>query len=187
MSSNLAIQANFGKSPFSWRFKLARQLWLIVQATLYRLSPRPFHAWRRALLRLFGAKIGQGCHPYPRAVFWAPWNIVIGENVGIDDDVFLYSQGKIVIGDNSIISTRAFLCTGSHDYTVASHKHYCSSIVIGSNVWVAASAFIHPGVCLLDGCVVGACSVVTRDMPAWTVCAGNPCRPLKSREWNSKL
>jgi putative colanic acid biosynthesis acetyltransferase WcaF len=52
-------------------------------------------------------------------------------------------------------------------------------IVVGRHAWVAARAIVHMGVSVGEGCVIGAGSVVTRDMPAWTVCAGNPCRPIR--------
>jgi putative colanic acid biosynthesis acetyltransferase WcaF len=54
-------------------------------------------------------------------------------------------------------------------------------ITVGAECWVAAGAFIAPGVDIGDGAVIGARSVVTKTMPAWMVCAGNPCRPLKPR------
>ena len=54
-------------------------------------------------------------------------------------------------------------------------------IRIGSECWIAAGVFVGPGVTVGDGTVVGARAVVTKDMPPWTVCAGNPCKPLKPR------
>ena len=54
-------------------------------------------------------------------------------------------------------------------------------IQIGKDSFVGAKAFILPGVHIGEGAVIGACSVVSRDMPAWMICAGNPCRPLKQR------
>ena len=55
-------------------------------------------------------------------------------------------------------------------------------IIVGPQAWIAAEAFIHPGVSIGEGCVIGARSVVTKNMPAWMVCAGHPCKPLKERE-----
>lgn len=57
--------------------KFMRAVWGLVWLGLYRPSPVPLHAWRRFLLRLFGAKIGAGAHPYPSSRIWAPWNLVM--------------------------------------------------------------------------------------------------------------
>ena len=62
------------------RNKLGRLAWHLVWLTLYRPSPTPLHAWRRWLLRLFGAHIAAGAHPYPSARIWAPWNLRMGRN-----------------------------------------------------------------------------------------------------------
>ena len=55
-------------------------------------------------------------------------------------------------------------------------------IVVGDEAWIAAEAFVHPGVTIGKGAVIGARSVVTRDVPAWMVCAGHPCVPIKERK-----
>src|SRR5438045_3024355 len=78
-------------SAHSLRNKLGRVVWGVVRALLYRPSPRPFHAWRRLLLRVFGAKIGRGARPYSTAVVWAPWNLEMGDNSCLGDYVDCYS------------------------------------------------------------------------------------------------
>src|SRR5690606_351374 len=116
-----------------------------------------------------------GVHVYPGAKIWAPWNLDLGDECGIANDVMLYSQGKISVGYRGIISQGTNLCTGTHDYTKEGHPLITKPIYIGDYAWIAAEAFIHPGISIGDGCVIGARSVVTRDMPNWMVCAGNPC------------
>ncbi len=59
-------------------------------------------------------------------------------------------------------------------------------IYIGDHAWIAAEAFVHPGVIIGEGCVIGARSVVNKDMPAWMVCAGHPCKPIKERNCNKQ-
>jgi putative colanic acid biosynthesis acetyltransferase WcaF len=97
--------------------------------------------------------------------------------------VDLYTQGKVTLGYRSIVSQRSFVCAGTHDYTRKGHPLVTAPIVIGDYAWVAAEAFIHPGVTIGEGAVIGARSVVTKDMPAWTVCGGFPCKPLKERKF----
>ncbi|MHA3772802.1 WcaF family extracellular polysaccharide biosynthesis acetyltransferase [Verrucomicrobiota bacterium sgz303538] len=168
--------------PLSDRLK--RLIWNAVWALLFRTSPRPFHRWRAMLLRLFGAKIGRGVHVYPSASIWAPWRIEIGDQSGVGDRVILYSQDFIRIGRRAVVSQGAHLCAGTHDYNAPGFPLITRPITIGDNVWIAAEVFIHPGVTVADGAVVGARSVVINNLPEWTVCSGFPCQPLKKRTSN---
>ena len=120
-------------------------------------------------------------HVYPKAKIWAPWNLELGDGCGVSKGAILYSQGKIKIGVRSVISQGVNLCTGTHDYTRKGFPLITRSIAIGDHVWVAAEAFVHRGVTLANGCVIGARSVVTKNMPEWTVCSGHPCKPIKAR------
>ncbi len=171
----------FTGASFSLSNRIMRVVWSAVYLLFFRYSPRPFHFWRSFLLRLFGAKVGRNVHVYPGVKIWAPWNVEFGDECGVGGGAILYSQGKIVLGKRSIISQGAYLCTGSHDYTKIGHPLITSPIVVESFAWVAAEAFVHPGVVIGEGCVIGARSVVIKSMPEWMVCAGNPCKPLKQR------
>lgn len=168
-------------ASFSVSNRMARVVWNITYSILFRFSPRPFHAWRAILLKLFGAKVGKGVHVYPGVKIWAPWNLDLKDECGVGSGAILYSQGKITIGYRAIISQGTHICTGTHDYTKTGHPLITAPIVIGDRAWVAAEAFIHPGVTIGEGAVIGARSVVTKSMPAWMVCAGQPCKPLQPR------
>lgn len=133
------------------------------------------------LLRLFGAKIGEGVHVYPKTRIWAPWNLTMGDQCGVADYVILYSQDRINIGQRAVISQGSHLCTGTHDYKAKGFPLKTKPINIGDEAWVAAEVFVHPGVTIGEGCVIGARAVVTEDMPPWMVCSGNPCKPVKAR------
>ena len=163
--------------------KARRLLWGIVYQLLFRPTPRwMLHNWRRWLLRCFGAKVGVGCRIAPTCSIWAPWNLEIGDYTAIGDGVDVYAMAKITLGSKVTISQRSFLCTGSHDTRSLLRPLVTREIVIKDHVWVAAEAFIHPGCVLEEGCVVGARSVVTARQPAWMICVGAPCRPLKTRD-----
>ncbi|QMU27434.1 LbetaH domain-containing protein [Adhaeribacter radiodurans] len=166
---------------FSIGNRLARVVWNLVAILFFRFSPRTFHWWRSFLLRTFGAKIGKGVHVYPKVKIWAPWNLELGSECGIANGVILYSQGKITIGTRAVLSQGAHLITGTHDYTKIGFPLITKPINVGNYVWIAAEAFVHPGVTIGDGCVIGARSVVTKDMPIWMVCSGFPCKPIKER------
>jgi putative colanic acid biosynthesis acetyltransferase WcaF len=168
-------------SPHGLTNKLMRVLWGIVWQLLFRPSPRIFHGWRRMLLRLFGASIGKGVHPYPSANIWGPWNLVMGDHSCLADDVDCYCIDKISIGANSTVSQYSYLCSASHDYTKAHMPLTTAPITIGEGVWIAADVFVGPGMTIGDGAVVGARSTVTRNVAPWTVVAGNPARHIKQR------
>jgi putative colanic acid biosynthesis acetyltransferase WcaF len=173
----------YREPSFTLTHRLRRQAWNIVEALLFRISPRPCHAWRAWLLRLFGARLGQGCHVYPGAKVWAPWNLQLGNFVGVADGVTLYCMDRIQIGDYAVISQGAHLCGGTHDYNSANFQLVVKPIVIGAYAWVCAEAFVHPGVVVPDGAVVGARSVVTRTLlRPWAIYAGNPCQQVGIRQ-----
>lgn len=174
-------QNTYTGASFSYGNRLRRLLWNMIYILFFRFSPRPFHIWRSFLLRLFGASIGKGVHVYPKVIIWAPWNLDIEDEVGIANGATLYSQGKIYIGYRAIISQGSYICTGTHDYTLKGNPLVTAPVFLKALSWVAAESFIHPGITIGEGCVIGARSVVTKDMPDWTVCAGHPCKPIKPR------
>lgn len=180
MHENVINQDTHSGPSFSFRNRLGRVLWSFVNV-LFRFSPKPFHEWRAFLLRCFGASIGKGTHIYPGVKVWAPWNLEIGDQCGIASGVILYSQGKIKVGMKTVISQGSYICAGTHDYTKSGFPLITKPITIGKHCWIAAEAFVHPGITIADGAVIGARSVVTKDMPEWTVCSGFPCKPLKAR------
>ena len=167
---------------FSFKNRLQRVAWSLSGAILLYLSPKPFHQWRAFVLRCFGAKVGKGVHVYPKVKIWAPWNLELGDECGIANGVILYSQDIISIGKRAVVSQGSNICTGTHDYDKPGFPLVTSPIHIGDEAWIAAEVFIHPGITIGEGCVIGARSVVTKDMPSWMICAGHPCKPIKDRE-----
>jgi len=174
-------QDTYTGPSFSVANRLGRVLWNFTWLFFFRFSPKPFHQWRSFLLRCFGAKVGKGVHVYPGVMIWAPWNLELGDECGIGSGAILYSQGKITIGQRAVISQGVNLCTGTHDYTKMGSPLVTRPIHVGNSAWIAAEAFVHPGVTVADGCVIGARAVVINDMPGWMVCAGHPCKPIKAR------
>jgi putative colanic acid biosynthesis acetyltransferase WcaF len=168
-------------SPHTAGNRFARASWGIVQATLFRLSPRPAHAWRNRLLRTFGAHIHPTARVYPRARVWAPWNLTMGPHATIADDVDVYCVDRITIGERSVVSQYTYLCGATHDHTLRSRPLVPMPITIGTGVWVAADVFVGPGVSIGDDTVVGARSGVFSDLPARKICTGTPAKPVRER------
>lgn len=168
-------------SPHSLRNRLGRSAWGAVWILLFRPSPKPLHAWRRWLLRLFGARIADTAVIHPSARIWCPWNLSMDRHACLSGHVDCYNVDTVEIGACATVSQYAFLCTAGHDIDCPVMRLTTSPIRVEAHAWVAADAFIAPGVTVGEGAVVGARSSVFRSVPAWTVVAGNPARALRSR------
>lgn len=166
--------------------RLKRAFWGFVWLVLFRPSPRPFFAWRRALLRAFGARIAKGAHPYPSARIWAPWNLVMHEDSCLADEVDCYCVDTITVGRRAIVSQRAFLCSASHDFRDPAFPLVTGAILIGDEAWVAAEAYVGPGVRIGEGAVVAARATVTRDVAPWTIVGGMPARSIGTRPQSAR-
>jgi putative colanic acid biosynthesis acetyltransferase WcaF len=166
-------------SGFSLRYRLAGQIWGIVWLLLFRPTPASLHAWRRLLLRCFGARVAPGARISGGAWISAPWNLVAGRGAAIADRVEIHNPARIELGEYAVLSQGACLCGASLDFESWESPLVSAPIMIGAHAWIAARAIVRMGVTIGAGCVVGAGSVVTQDMPAWTVCAGAPARVIR--------
>jgi len=169
-------------SGHTWLQLMARGCWSIVWFLLHRPSPTPLFAWRRFLLRLFGARIARGAHIYPSARIWAPWNLEMEEHSCLGKWVDCYCVDKITIGANATVSQYAYLCAAGHDISDPGMRLTTKPIRIERNAWVAAGAFIGPGVTIGEGAVIGARGCVFKSVRPWTVMGGNPAQFIKRRK-----
>ncbi|GLI06379.1 colanic acid biosynthesis acetyltransferase WcaF [Paenibacillus tyrfis] len=156
-------------------------LWWFVQGTLFRFSLHNMYGWRRFLLRLFGAKIGQGVQVRATAKFTYPWKVTIGDYSWIGDNVEFYSLDRIEVGEHCVVSQHCYLCTGSHDMTDEAFGLVVRPIVIRDGAWIASDVFVYPGVTVGVMGVVAARSTVIKDVPANQVFAGTPAKFVKER------
>lgn len=170
-------------TPYPRHEVVLRWLWLLVQATLFRWSPRPLHGFRARLLRLFGADIPAPGRVvvFPTARITFPWRLTLAPRAMVGPHVTLYNLARIQLGFGANLSQHCHLCAGTHDFTRWDMPLVTRPITIAANAWLGADVFVGPGVTVGELCVVGARSVVVKDLPARTVCAGSPCRPLKPR------
>jgi len=166
---------------FRGRSALVVQLWWLVQSTLFALSPQFMFGWRRFLLKLFGAEVGECVLIRPSVRVTYPWKVKIGDRVWIGDHAELYSLGEIEIGSDVVISQKSYLCAATHDYTKPSFDMIDKKITIEDQVWLATDVFVAPGVTIGRGALVGARSSVFNDMPEGMICLGSPAKPIKSR------
>lgn len=175
------FRADRARRPTSARQALRRLLWSGVERTLFRGSFHTANGWRAFLLRRFGAKVGPACTIRRTASVYYPWLFEMGAVSALGDGAVIYNLGRVTIGDRVVISQEAYLCAGTHDYTRKSMPLLTPPIAVGDDAWVCARAFVCPGVTVGEGAIVGAAAVATRDVPAWTIVAGNPARVVKPR------
>lgn len=171
-----------GGASFSLGNRLLRVVWGLAWLVLCRFTPPPLHAWRRLVLRLFGARIGKGARVHASVRIWLPANLELGEQALIGPGAIIYNQGRITIGARTVISQRAHLCASTHDISDPHFQLVLRPITIGTGCWIAAEAFVGPGVTVGDGAVIGARAALFENAVENGVYSGNPARLIKQRE-----
>jgi len=175
------------RPAFSLQNRLQRLVWGIVWLLFYRTSPRPFHAWRSMLLRLFGAKMGPNCHFYPGSRVHSPWNLECADQVTAGDGAEIYNPAPIKLGSHAILSQGCYVCGATHDFDDPAFPLMAFAMEIGPYAWVCARACVGPGVNVGEGAVLGLASVASRNLDPWTVYAGAPAVRVKERKRTVEL
>ncbi|MBO0933192.1 putative colanic acid biosynthesis acetyltransferase [Fibrella sp. HMF5036] len=150
-------------------------------ALLCSWTPRPLHAWRIWVIRLFGGKIGRHNAIYSNCTIWAPWLLETEDVVIIGPNVEVYNPGGVYIGHHAIVSQHAYLCGATHDYNSPAFTYLPTKLVLEPYVWICAKAVVLPGVRCAEGSILGAGSILSKHTRPWTIYAGNPARPVKTR------
>jgi len=135
-----------------------------------------------AVLKLLGARLGIGVVIRSQVHITFPWRFSCGDHVWIGDEVLILSLAEVTLGSNVCLSQRAFLCTGSHDYTKPTFDLITKPIVIEDGCWVGAQAFVGPGVTLRPNTVCAAGGVVVKSAGPDEVIGGNPAGVIRKRE-----
>ncbi len=157
-------------------------LWAVTQATLFRYSFHNWYGWRRFLLRRFGASVHATAVIRRTVRVECPWNLAIGRNSCLGDGSVAYCLGPVTIGDRVSVSQNVHICAGTHDHTQADLPLLRPPITIEDDAWIAADAFVGPGVTVGAGAILGARGCAFKDLAGWTIHGGNPARAIKARE-----
>lgn len=170
-----------GGASFTLGNRIFRVFWMACWLVLARFTPPPLHGWRRIVLRLFGADIATGARIHASVRIWHPANLSVGENALIGPGAILYNQGAIRIGPRSVVSQRAHVCASTHDVRDPDFQLVLKPVTIGTGCWVAAEAFVGPGVTMHDGAVLAARGALFGDAEKDMIYRGNPATPVRSR------
>ncbi|WP_438618790.1 putative colanic acid biosynthesis acetyltransferase [Oryzifoliimicrobium ureilyticus] len=173
-----------GGPSFSLGHRLSRLLWNVCWTTLGIWTPTPMFAWRRILLRSFGANVSSKAKVYPFVRIWYPRNLTMQDYSCLARGFNCYCVDHIQLGTYALVSQNAFLCGGTHDVDDVHFQLMTKPIVIGADAWVAAEAFVGPGVVIGHSAVLGARAVVFKNLEPHTIYAGNPAIALRRRKQN---
>ena len=158
---------------------------LACKRKLYRFNLLPPEESGQGVLLLkeLLGKTGSVLHIEPPFHCDYGWNIEVGENFYANYNLTILDVGKVTIGENAFLAPNVSLYTAGHPIHPDSRNsgyEYGAPITIGDNVWIGGNVVVLPGVAIGSNSVIGAGSVVSRDIPEWVVAAGNPCRVIRA-------
>jgi putative colanic acid biosynthesis acetyltransferase WcaF len=170
------------RSSFSLNEKIKLRVWMFVNSTIFYYTPYFSHKVRIFLLRLFGANIAWNCSINRKAIIDQPWNLEMGQLSSIDAGVWILCREKVIIGSKTCIGREVGITSGSHNINSLNFEAINKPVIIGDNVWVINRSYILPGVQIGNWAVIGACSLVNKNVNEHTVVGGNPVAFIQKRD-----
>lgn len=158
-----------------------RLIWSLTWLLLASWTPPQLRTWRRYLLQVFGARIAPTANVYGSAKIWYPANLEMGDYACLGPRSIAYSMARITLEPHALVSQGAHLCAGTHDVEDANFQLRARPIRIRRHAWIAAEAFVGPGVTIGEGAVLGARACAMRDIADWAICTGNPAKEIRQR------
>jgi putative colanic acid biosynthesis acetyltransferase WcaF len=160
---------------------LKRSLWFFVGQPIVRSAWIPSSSLRVALLRAFGATIGNRVVIKPSVEVKYPWHLVVGDDCWIGEHVWIDNLTTVRISSNVCVSQGVYFCTGNHDWSDEKFGLIIAPIQLGEGSWAGAKCMLTPGVTLGRGAIASAGAVVMKSIPDFEVHAGNPAQFVKIR------
>lgn len=168
-------------TPFSFKVKIKSHLWKLINATIFRVFPNQIKKPRIFMLKLFGAKLSSTVNINRTAKIDHPWNLSMGHLSSLGHNSWIYCLDKITIGEKCCIGNNVFLITGSHDVNSLSFDLLTKPIIIHDGCWISTGVYILPGVEVGAFSVIGAKSLIVKDVEAFDIVGGNPAKFIKKR------
>lgn len=159
-----------------------RFLWYFVNLTIFKSRMFPIYGFKRSVLRLFGAKIGNGVVIKPAVNIKHPWLLEIGEYSWIGEEVWIDNLSPVKIGAHCCLSQGALLLTGNHDYKSSSFDLITKEITLEDGVWIGAKSIVTGGVTCCSHSILSIGSSTSQDLEAYSIYRGNPAEKLKTRQ-----
>ena len=155
-------------------------IWIGVQA-LFIASSIPGSTHRKLLLKLFGAKIGEGVVFKTKIRVKFPWRLRVDDFAWIGESVWIDNLAEVHVHSNACLSQDVYLCTGSHDWCSPTFDLIVKPVIVGEASWLGARSTVGPGVNIGEGAVLGLGSTTSKDLCSWTIYSGTPAQPVKKR------
>ncbi|MFZ6049002.1 acyltransferase [Pseudomonas sp. CR3202] len=168
--------------------KIFVALYELLLVTVFNLPRVLFFSKIKALiLKMVGAKIGKRPTIYPNVWIFPGKNLVLGDDVDIALGVIITTNGGVEIGNRTLIGYRAQIISANHNIPnnkgrIFGSGHTNKKVTIKDDVWIGANSIILPGVTIGEGSVIAAGSIVTKDIPAYSIAAGTPAKVIKTRD-----
>jgi putative colanic acid biosynthesis acetyltransferase WcaF len=163
------------------RSLLVRVIWMAINGCFF-LTWVPWPSGlKRALLGVFGARVGAGVVVKPRVNIKYPWNLEVGDHSWVGEGVWIDSLAKVRIGANACLSQGVMIETGNHDWSKPTFDLMLGEVVLEDGAWAAARSTLLPGSRLASHAVLGAGSVLSGDTEPYGIYLGTPARKVKER------
>jgi putative colanic acid biosynthesis acetyltransferase WcaF len=179
-------KTDLGRFDNSWydpgRSLGVRMAWLLVSRVCFQTSVPWPSTMKAALLRLFGASVGQGVIIKPCVTVKYPWNVTIGDHAWIGERVWIDSLAKVRIGSHACLSQGCMIETGNHDWSRPGFDLLVRDVNLDEGSWAAVKSLLLPGSRLASHAVLGAASVLAGDTDAYGIYVGNPARRVNQRK-----
>ena len=156
---------------------IAIAFWWVISNIIFANAFMP-SSLRPTVLRIFGAKVGTGVTIRRGVRVHFPWNLEIGDDCWIGEEVWFINHEKVTIGSDVCISQRSIICSGGHDYRSASLEYAHKPVTIKDGAWVCLDAKILPGVTIGECSVVSAGEIVRKSLPDYSMLVGGEVRPI---------
>jgi putative colanic acid biosynthesis acetyltransferase WcaF len=160
---------------------IIRLLWYFTNVLFFINPLNPVSALKVALLRLFGAKIGQGVNIKPSVNIKYPWLLEIGDHCWIGEKVWIDNLVQVTIGSNVCLSQGVMLLTGNHNYKKPSFDLIIGEVTLEDGVWIGAMSTVCPGITIHNHAILSVGSIATKDLEPYGIYQGNPAVKVRER------
>ncbi|MEQ9188114.1 MAG: WcaF family extracellular polysaccharide biosynthesis acetyltransferase [Cryomorphaceae bacterium] len=160
---------------------IKRLLWYVTSWLCFESGILLPYAWKRSILRLFGALIGKGVVLKPYVKIKYPWKLEMGDHVWIGEHVWIDNLDTVKIGSHACISQGAMILSGNHDYSKASFDLIVKPIAVENGAWIGAKAVVTQGTSVGSHAVLTVASVASGTLAPYGIYRGNPATKVKER------
>jgi len=160
---------------------LKRTIWFFVNALFFINPYNPFSGLKVKLLRLFGARVGQGVVIKPGVNIKFPWKLTVGNHVWIGERVWIDNLDSVTIGDHCCLSQEALILIGNHNYKSETFDLMVEPVVLEDGVWLGARSTVVGGVRCESHAVLALQSVASTNLKPFSIYRGNPAIKVKER------